>query len=901
MKQKFKNVFELYKLDWRRIYDNKLTFLLIIALMIIPSLYAWFNIAALWDPYSNTKDIAIAVYSDDETAEVLGQTVNIGDKIIDGLKDNDKVGWQFVKSKSELDKGVQSGKYYGGIYLPKDFSENLVSFVSGDIQKPKIEYSVNQKINAIAPKITDKGAAGIKDTISTEFVATVSDTLLKVFNDIGYDLDSNLVTINKISSKILTLDDNLDNIDGYAQKVVQLNQDFPEYKKKIDKAHEVMDYIPEVDKLGGKIVELNDKMPEIKKQGKIVYDLQDKIPEIQDAGRQIAMVDEDFEQVETMMNSAISEATNALKIIDNVSNLMPEVETIVVDSNKVLTDIDAIIQKANEDGKDLPNLIASSVQNIASAASNGVGSAINILESLHLIEGNKNEIADSIANVNKIVNIQMSYLDSIANLLQSLANLLHTDKFDAKIQELTSKSDRLKGIATELKHIEIGVRDGSITDPDFSSIISELTAIQKTLDDIKSDLFIGSLQEDLKTAFEIITKGKDLTGKIIDENMLNDINGLLNNTSVTIKQAISLLEKYQKELPAIKKEIHDANLMLNGNMDKIVNGINKAVAMYENDLPEAEKKLALAANFVKNDWPGVKKDLNKTMKLVDEKVPEVEKALASATTLIQNDWPNIKSGIHKAAGFIREGQKDVDLAELIKLLKSDAQSESDFIANPVMINQHDVYPVPNNGSASAPFYTALCLWVGAVLFSSIATTDFHLSKDDQKRYSKRQQFLARMLTFQTVAFFQALIVACGNLWLLGTYAFNPVYNVLFALFIAFVFMMMVYVLVALLGNLGKGAAVIILVLSISGGGGNYPIEMSGKFFQFIHPFLPFTHAVNLLRESVGGIYWPNTIKAMVILLIFGIAFFLLGVLFFPEVRGFTKKLNEKLQEGHILH
>ena len=220
--------------------------------MIIPSLYAWFNIAALWDPYSNTKDIAIAVYSDDETAEVLGQTVNIGDKIIDGLKDNDKVGWQFVKSKSELDKGVQSGKYYGGIYLPKDFSENLVGFVGGDIQKPKIEYSVNQKINAIAPKITDKGAFGIKDTISTEFVATVSDTLLKVFNDIGYDLDSNLVTINKISDKILTLDDNLDNIDGYAQKVVQLNQDFPEYKKKIDKAHEVMDYIPKLINLVGK-------------------------------------------------------------------------------------------------------------------------------------------------------------------------------------------------------------------------------------------------------------------------------------------------------------------------------------------------------------------------------------------------------------------------------------------------------------------------------------------------------------------------------------------------------------------------------------------------------------------------------------------------------------------------
>ncbi|EST89494.1 YhgE/Pip domain-containing protein [Vagococcus lutrae] len=900
MKQKFKNVFELYKLDWRRIYDNKLTFLLIIALMIIPSLYAWFNIAALWDPYSNTKDIAIAVYSDDETAEVLGQTVNIGDKIIDGLKDNDKVGWQFVKSKSELDKGVQSGKYYGGIYLPKDFSENLVSFVSGDIQKPKIEYSVNQKINAIAPKITDKGAAGIKDTISTEFVATVSDTLLKVFNDIGYDLDSNLVTINKISSKILTLDDNLDNIDGYAQKVVQLNQDFPEYKKKIDKAHEVMDYIPEVDKLGGKIVELNDKMPEIKKQGKIVYDLQDKIPEIQDAGRQIAMVDEDFEQVEEGMNKAITEAKNSLVIIDNLIKIMPKVAQLTKDSNQLLQDL-------NKQAENWPtefDEIANTVQTTGTLIINTLDSVIKELEDLQdikIIEQNKDEIANVLSSIANVLSKQAKLIDTNANILEALSHIINTDKFDAKIQDLRNKSNRLKSIATDLTNTANGIRDGSITDPDFTPYINAIKDVRNTVEKIISPELISTLKKDLQAVINIINEGQSITGEIIDENIIDNISSLLSNTKVLVEETIPVLEKYQKELPAIKKEIHDANLMLNGNMDKIVNGINKAVAMYENDLPEAEKKLALAANFVKNDWPGVKKDLNKTMKLVDEKVPEVEKALASATTLIQNDWPNIKSGIHKAAGFIREGQKDVDLAELIKLLKSDAQSESDFIANPVMINQHDVYPVPNNGSASAPFYTALCLWVGAVLFSSIATTDFHLSKDDQKRYSKRQQFLARMLTFQTVAFFQALIVACGNLWLLGTYAFNPVYNVLFALFIAFVFMMMVYVLVALLGNLGKGAAVIILVLSISGGGGNYPIEMSGKFFQFIHPFLPFTHAVNLLRESVGGIYWPNTIKAMVILLIFGIAFFLLGVLFFPEVRGFTKKLNEKLQEGHILH
>lgn len=96
---------------------------------------------------------------------------------------------------------------------------------------------------------------------------------------------------------------------------------------------------------------------------------------------------------------------------------------------------------------------------------------------------------------------------------------------------------------------------------------------------------------------------------------------------------------------------------------------------------------------------------------------------------------------------------------------------------------------------------------------------------------------------------QALIVTLGNYFALGVDVRNPAYSVWFAVLIAITFMIMVYVLVALFGNVGKGIAIIILVLSISGGGGNYPIQVSGKFFQMINPFLPFTHAVNLLRNQ----------------------------------------------------
>ena len=161
-------------------------------------------------------------------------------------------------------------------------------------------------------------------------------------------------------------------------------------------------------------------------------------------------------------------------------------------------------------------------------------------------------------------------------------------------------------------------------------------------------------------------------------------------------------------------------------------------------------------------------------------------------------------------------------------MKLDATKESDFFTQPVELQTNALYPIANNGSASTPFYTALCLWVGAVLLSSVATTEYYLGKKDRNNFTKREQFVARMLTFLTMAIAQSLIVTLGNIFLLGVDVQNPVYSVSFAVLIALAFMMIVYVLAALFDNVGKGIAIIILVLSISGGGGNYPIQVSGN-------------------------------------------------------------------------
>jgi len=897
-----KNTGKLFILDWKRIFKNPIAIFLVVALMFIPSLYAWFNIKALWDPYANTSQLPIAVYSDDRTEKFQDKSINIGDEVLKNLKENKQLGWKFVDSKQELDKGVKSGKYYAGIYLPEDFSKNLLSFTTGDIQKPKIVYSINEKINAIAPKITSKGASSLQSQISEEFIKTASSTLLKTFNDIGYDIDKNMVSIQKIKNTILSTNDNLDTIDQYTQQVVDLHGKMPDLKAKLAKANEFIDYLPEVDALGQKVVQLDDSMPTVKNQLAIIMTLQEKIPEVQNAGKQIAMIDNDFASVEQTMNEGIQEAKQGLTIIQQVQTALPDIRKLGNQANDLAsTTLDGATQLQNA----LPSITSSvevtlkALQNVADSTSSIVTTIRQAIADGQLTDEEKAKIDSLVKAYQASVPQQQEAIGNLIDFLQKAQESAGNNEFDATIKNLQDLSALLGDISTRLGKVNEFVQAGDISS--IEAYLDQIDALAKNISGLVGQINVPDITAKVQSVLtQLIATIKNAQGLLTKAQAI-DFESLLSSTSKTVSNAITLLEKYQKEMPAIKQEVHDANIMLNGNMNTIVNAINKGASLYQNDLPVVEQKLDKAADFVKNDYPGIRKDLTETLGTINEKMPDLEKALNQANDLIVNDWPGIKTGIRKAADAIRKGEKEVDLGEIVKLLKLDATKESDFLTQPVEVQENAIYPIANNGSASTPFYTALCLWVGAVLFSSVAVTGFHLEGKDKLLYSKREQFSARMLTFIVMGLGQALIVTLGNYFGLGVDVRNPVYSVLFALLIAITFMIMVYVLVALFGNIGKGIAIIILVLSISGGGGNYPIQVSGKFFQAINPYLPFTHAVNLLRESAGGIYWPNAWLAIIILVAVSIVFLVAGLIFFPHLEKTSKKISEMTQRSHIFH
>ncbi len=215
-----KNIWLIFRNDLKKIGTNLVAFIVMIGICILPALYAWFNIASNWDPYGNTKNIKIAVVNLDEGSEFGNIKIDIGSQVIENLKTNTQLGWQFV-SKAEAEEGVNVGTYYASVTITKDFSANMTSILSGKLKRPQIIYTLNEKLNAIAPKITDKGAEAIKNSVNQSFIDTITTTLAETITTTAGTADSGYVKLkNDLTDNIQEIIDNIDAVETSIDLVV---------------------------------------------------------------------------------------------------------------------------------------------------------------------------------------------------------------------------------------------------------------------------------------------------------------------------------------------------------------------------------------------------------------------------------------------------------------------------------------------------------------------------------------------------------------------------------------------------------------------------------------------------------------------------------------------------------
>ncbi|MGM9574762.1 MAG: YhgE/Pip family protein [Oscillospiraceae bacterium] len=191
------NILSVARSDVKRLSRSVVAVVCVFCLALVPCLYAWFNIISNWSPYTPdaTKNLKIAVASEDEGTTFLGMDFNIGNIIIERLKTDNQIDWQFPESAQAVTDGLYSGDYYAGIVIPEDFSGSMLGFTDGEFEQPEIIYYDNQKMNVIASRVTDRAQTFIKDEINGIFVATIVEelsTFTSMFSGMGVDSENTL-------------------------------------------------------------------------------------------------------------------------------------------------------------------------------------------------------------------------------------------------------------------------------------------------------------------------------------------------------------------------------------------------------------------------------------------------------------------------------------------------------------------------------------------------------------------------------------------------------------------------------------------------------------------------------------------------------------------------------------
>ena len=253
------------------------------------------------------------------------------------------------------------------------------------------------------------------------------------------------------------------------------------------------------------------------------------------------------------------------------------------------------------------------------------------------------------------------------------------------------------------------------------------------------------------------------------------------------------------------------------------------------------------------------------------------------------------------AGRLREEKESGRYAALEALLEEDESLTGAFLASPVRLSRESVYPVENYGSAMAPFYTTLSLWVGAVVLAamlSVSVTERELK--GLRGVTETQKYFGRYLLFLLLGLLQALLICLGDLYFLEIQCLHPALFVLAGCLSSVVYGSLVYTLSLSFGDIGKALSVILMVLQVAGAGGNFPIETAPEAFQSLYQALPFVHSMHAMRECVAGLYGDFYWTELGLLALYLLPSLALGVVLRRPVIRLNARFHERLESTHLM-
>ncbi len=479
-------IFKIFKRDLKKIFTNSMAIILAVGVAVLPSLYAWINIYANWDPYGSTGNMQVAVIIEDEGCTYKDISINVGEQIESNLKANDAIDWQFVDKKTGMD-GVMASEYYAAIEVPKDFSKNLASIITSDYHQPKITYYANEKKNAIATKITDKVVETVQTEVNESFVQTVVGISEKVLGTVVGE-----VTGENNDAMLNTL-------------VKQLT----EAKSTVNAVRKTLDGFDDVMKLTndlGKSLS-NDNLQEVLKNADtVVKDTQDVV-KITSAS--VSSITSSVDVVLNEASASLDELSKTITAVGGSTNteVKTELGKAYTTINEVSTKLDSLTETLNSIKESLPSDISA------------FDNAITKLESINT------KLKSTLSVINKAMNSDnpKQYASSIAATIDEISKSIKTvtSDYNKNVKpKLESMVTSLLTVLSDLSNIITKIDTQAPTMKTLASTLNSSLSASKNMSSSLTEL-LDSCEKDLT----------DLTDKISSLSESEVINTIVNLTS----------------------------------------------------------------------------------------------------------------------------------------------------------------------------------------------------------------------------------------------------------------------------------------------------------------------------------------------------------------------------------
>ncbi len=500
-----------------------------------------------------------------------------------------------------------------------------------------------------------------------------------------------------------------------------------------------------------------------------------------------------------------------------------------------------------------------------------------------------NDISGIVTNLKNLHSNLSAYEKSIQEIIASNAILV------ANLQDAKTDSDNLTSetadSAAALQETSDQIAKSQTTLSSYNAHVNEtINEVQKRLSNAQTLLSQATLANDAATMENALNQVCQQIVAI--EQLLNSTNAnwstiqsFLNILSgIQSSDIIKLSESEMKDLLAITSNtISKAQQQLNG---EVIPEVNSSI-----------DSLEVVVENANNTMTSLSTTFGYTSTMIDSLVNTVN---ASDTSLEQtaDALSYINNRLQETIDAVDGLTMDESMEAIINNLSNNSEAYGKFFSEPVEIETEAVYPIENYGSAVAPFYTTLAIWVGALILTAIVKV--HPDKKKYEGATDVQLFFGRYALYWVMAQFQAIVIVFGDIAILGIQCLHQGAFLFAASVTATVFSLLIYSLVVTWGDVGKAISVVIVVIQIAGSSGTYPIELLPEFFQKVYIFFPFPYAINAMREAICGFYEMDYAIYLLEISAFILVGLLIGILLKVPFTEINHYMEERMEETEMM-